>query len=141
MAHHFSFWGAIYITASSAKGPSHDAIFLATCNAFLPLVGRCKIGEYKFPSQFANISFNIPNICHKFTSLKSRIALQVARKIAPCDRALTRTSVVCIGNAAKNHTTNPFNFLVHTLSHAWRCFNINPPPILVLKYIFVKALD
>ena len=27
------------------------------------------------------------NICHKCTPLKSRIALQVARKIAPCDRA------------------------------------------------------
>ena len=27
----------------------------------------------------------MPNICHKFTSLKSRIALQVARKIVPFD--------------------------------------------------------
>ena len=40
---------------------------------------------YMFPSQFANIFFDIPNICHKSTSLKSRIALQVARKITPCD--------------------------------------------------------
>ena len=28
-------------------------------------------------------------ICQFYTSTKSRIALQVARKIAPCDRALT----------------------------------------------------
>ena len=32
-------------------------------------LGRCKIGKYKFPSQFANIFFNILIICHKFTSL------------------------------------------------------------------------
>ena len=34
--------------------------------------------------------FNIPTICHKFSSLKSRIAFQVARKIAPCDRAFSK---------------------------------------------------
>ena len=53
------------------------------CNSSL---GRCtgKIGKYKFPSKFADMFF----ICHKFTSLKRRIALQVARKIAPCDRAI-----------------------------------------------------
>ena len=37
--------------------------------------------------------FNISNICHKFTSIKSRIALQVARKIAPCDRTLSMTKI------------------------------------------------
>ena len=50
---------------------------------------RCKIGKYKFASKFADILLNVPNIGHKFTSLKSRIVLQVARKIAPCDSAFT----------------------------------------------------
>ena len=36
----------------------------------------------------------MPNICHKFSSLKSRIALQVARKIAPCYRAFSHTQHV-----------------------------------------------
>ena len=37
------------------KALSHGAIFLATCNAILLLsLGRCKIGKYTFPSQFAN---------------------------------------------------------------------------------------
>ena len=34
---------------------AHGAIFLATCNAILLLVYRCKIGKYTFPPQFANI--------------------------------------------------------------------------------------
>ena len=46
------------------------------------------------------IYFNILNICHKFTSLKSRIALQVARKIAPCDRALSLLQLYTVGVAA-----------------------------------------
>ena len=58
------------------------------CNLHCNTLGRCKIGKYKFPSQFANLFFNILNICHKFRCLKSRIALQLARKIAPCDGAL-----------------------------------------------------
>ena len=72
------------------KTLSHDAIFLATCNAIL-LLGDVKLANtcfyHSLLSEFANI-FNIPNICHKFTSLKSRIALQVARKFAPFDGAL-----------------------------------------------------
>ena len=56
------------------KALSHCAIFLATCNAILLL------GEGLANSSFYQrllIFFNIPNICHKFTSLKSRTALQV----------------------------------------------------------------
>ena len=34
------------------KALSHGAIFRTTCNSTL---GRCTIGKYKFPSQFANI--------------------------------------------------------------------------------------
>ena len=49
-------------------------------------LGKCKISKYKFANIFLTY-INIPNICHKFTSLKSRIALQVARKIAPCEWA------------------------------------------------------
>ena len=71
-----------------SKGPVKRCNFSCNlqCNSTFE---RCKIVKYKFPSQFANIFFNIPNICHKFTSLKSRIALQIARKIAPCDRAFS----------------------------------------------------
>ena len=36
---------------------------------------------------------NTPNIRHLFTSLKSRIALQVARKIAPCDWAFRNSAM------------------------------------------------
>ena len=49
-------------------------------------LGRSKIGKY----MFCQYIFNIPNICLKFISLKSRIALQVARKIVPRDRAFER---------------------------------------------------
>ena len=37
------------------KALSHGGIFLATCNACNSTFGRCKIGKYMFPSQFANI--------------------------------------------------------------------------------------
>ena len=49
--------------------------------------------------------FNIPNIFHKFTSLKSRIALQVARKIAPCDRTFSdiRAKRLCSVSKKKGH--------------------------------------
>ena len=68
------------------KALSHGAIFLATCNAILLLrdVNLCQMfGMLKIHLQtrwklvFAN-----------FISPKSRTALQIARKIAPCDRAL-----------------------------------------------------
>ena len=75
------------------KALSHDVVFLATCNAIL-LLGYVKLTNTCFHHRLL-IYFNIPNICHKFTSLKSRTALQAARKIAPCDRALTGTSNVC----------------------------------------------
>ena len=65
---------------------SHDVIFLSTCNAIQSL-GDVKLANTSFHHSCSYI-FNIPNICQKFTSLESRIALQVARKIAPCDRAL-----------------------------------------------------
>ena len=37
-------------------------------------LGKCKISKYKFANIFLTY-INILNICHKFTSLKSRIAL------------------------------------------------------------------
>ena len=62
------------------KALSHGVIFLATCNAIL-LLGDVKLANTCFyHSKLIYIS-NIPNSCHKFTSLKSRIALQVARKL------------------------------------------------------------
>ena len=70
---------------------SHGAIFLATYNAIL-LVGDVKLANTCFHHILLVYIFNFPNICHKFISLKSKIALQVGRKIAPCDRAfITRT--------------------------------------------------
>ena len=60
------------------KALSHGAIFLATCNAVL-LLGDVKFANTSFHYSLP-MYFNIPNIYHKFTSLKSRIALQVARK-------------------------------------------------------------
>ena len=68
------------------KALSHGAIFLATCKAVL-LLGDVKLANTSLYHSLL-IYFNIPNICNKFTSLKSRIALQVARKIAQCDRAI-----------------------------------------------------
>ena len=47
-------------------------------------LGRCKIGKYMFPSQCANMFLTYQ------TFVKSRNALQVARKTAPCDRALSK---------------------------------------------------
>jgi hypothetical protein len=64
----------------------HGAIFLATCNAILLLTERCKITKYESSLHSAdvlNISKFFTDFAIKLTSLKSRIALQVARKIAP----------------------------------------------------------
>ena len=36
----------------------------------------------------------IEHVFSNFTSLKSRIVLQVARKIAPCDRAFTNENLL-----------------------------------------------
>ena len=71
---------------STLKALSHDVIFVATCNAVLILGDKIQIQVSITVCQ--NI-FNITNICHKFTSLKSRIALQVSRKIAQCDKAFS----------------------------------------------------
>ena len=71
------------------KALSHGGIFLATCNACNSTFGRCKIGKYMFPSQFANIFLTYQTfVTNLHLLIKSRIAFQVARKIAPCDRAL-----------------------------------------------------
>ena len=75
-----------YAKHTCIKPLSHGAIFLATCNAIHSTLGRCKIGKYTFPSQFANIFLFVTNL-HLLRV--ARIALQVARKIAPCDRAFS----------------------------------------------------
>ena len=74
--------------AARLEALSHGAMFLATCNAIL-LMGDVKLANTCFRHSLLVYIFNIPNICHKFTSLEIRIALHVARKIAPCDRAFT----------------------------------------------------
>ena len=77
------------------KALPHDAIFLATCNAILPL--RCKIVKYASLLHFANVSLQIKHsslnltILLLYLSVKSRIGLQIARKIASCDSAFSST--------------------------------------------------
>ena len=71
------------------KALSHGAIFHATCNAILLLVD-VKLANTSFHHSLAKY-FYIPNICHKFTSLK----------IAPCDRAIN-----IIRGCVNTHTFN-----------------------------------
>ena len=59
-------------------------------------LGRCKIGKYIFLSQFANIFL----IYQTFVTNLHLIALQVARKIAPCDRAF---SLSCLLRRFESH--------------------------------------
>ena len=51
-------------------------------------LGRCKIGRYMFPSQFANIFLTYQTIVTNLHLLRVELQLQGARKIAPCNRAL-----------------------------------------------------
>ena len=79
------------------KGPVTQCNF--SCNLqWNSTLGRCKIGKYMFPCiTVCQYIFNIPKICPKFLHLlrvELRIVLQVARKIAPCDRALKRNDVL-----------------------------------------------
>ena len=67
----------------------HSAIFLATCNAIL-LLRDVKLPNTSLHYTPLTFSEHIEH-SHKLTSLKSRIALQVARKIAPCNMALTQS--------------------------------------------------
>jgi hypothetical protein len=73
----------------------HGAIFLATCNAILLL------RDVKLPNtslHYAPLMFSqhIENssLISLIKSLKSRIALQVARKIAPCNMTLRQQGPV-----------------------------------------------
>ena len=72
------------------KALSHGAIFLATCDQIV-LLGDVKLANTSFHHRLL-IYFNIPNICHKFTSLQ-RIALQeklhrVTRPLLSCRLSL-----------------------------------------------------
>ena len=68
----------------------HSAIFLATCNAIL-LLRDVKLPNTSLHYTPLMFSQHIENssLIYKLTSLKSRIALQVARKIALCNMALS----------------------------------------------------
>jgi hypothetical protein len=71
----------------------HGAMFLATCNAILLLrdVKLLNTSLYYTPLMFSKHIENSSLISLIDISQKlSRIALQVARKIAPCNMALTR---------------------------------------------------
>ena len=70
------------------KALSHGAIFLATCNAIL-LLGDVQLANTCFHHSlpiYSSYQTFVTNL--HLLSLKSRTALQVARKITPCDRAL-----------------------------------------------------
>ena len=68
------------------KALSHDAIFLATCNAILLLRDVTLWQMFGMLKIYLRTWWKL--VFANFISPKSRIALQVARKIAPCDRAL-----------------------------------------------------
>ena len=62
-----------------------DTRFNSSCNLQRNSTLKwCKIGKYAFSLHFADVFFTY----HELTSLNSRIALQLARKIASCDSAL-----------------------------------------------------
>ena len=49
-----------YAKHTCIKALSHGAVFLATCNVILLLIGRCKIGKYTLPSSEMNITGTLP---------------------------------------------------------------------------------
>ena len=71
---------------------SHDAIFFCNLERNSSLE-RCKIGKYASSLHFDKCVLHISNILHNLTSLESRIALQVARKIASCDMVFSFTKL------------------------------------------------
>ena len=83
----FRFWICpLLVQLTWLKALSHGAIFHATCDAvlFLRDVNLWQMfGVLKF---FSKLWLKL--VFANFTSTKGRIALQVARKIASCDRAL-----------------------------------------------------
>ena len=68
------------------KALSQATTFLATCNASL-LFRDAKLVNMRLNYTFLMSSSHISNILYQLTSFMSRIALQVARKIAACDSA------------------------------------------------------
>ena len=72
------------------KAMSHNAIFLATCNAFL-LLRDVKLGNTHLHSILLTCSSHIK---HSSLVKMSQVKLQVARKIASCDSALRKASTL-----------------------------------------------
>ena len=72
---------------ATLKALSHDAIFLATCNAIL-LLRDVELANTRLHSNLLMYSSEIKHSI-LINIFKSRIALQVARQTAPCDSALT----------------------------------------------------
>jgi hypothetical protein len=93
----------------------HGAIFLATCNAILLLrdVKLPNTSLHYTPLLFSQHIENSSLISLINISLKSRIALQVARKIAPCNMAFTlhyyatglHHELYCVNQAHNSSTT------------------------------------
>ena len=79
--------------ASLLKAMLHGAIFLAT-------------SAMQFYSWEMLIS-EISEVFGNFTSLKSRIALQVAREIAPCNMALTYSILTSQRSNKVKHLYSP----------------------------------
>ena len=74
-------------------------------------LGRCKIGKYMFPSQVANIFLTHQTFVTNLHPYRSRIALQFARKTAPCDRAFSRLIATC--NLKQPYCIEPTKIFVH----------------------------
>ena len=64
--------------SSKLKAMSHGAIFLATCNSTFE---RCKIGNYKFPSQFANIFLTYQTFVSNLHLLRVELRCKLQEKL------------------------------------------------------------
>ena len=67
--------------------------------------GTCKFGKYMFPSQFANIFLTYLTFVTNLYFLTVELpCIQVAKKIAPCDRPLNCIRMVaCFFNVFNLH--------------------------------------
>jgi hypothetical protein len=114
----------------------HGAIFLATCNAIL-LLRDVKLPNTSFhytPLMFSQHIENSSQILLYLTSLKSRIALQVARKIAPCNMAFRFKTSIFLD--IKCRAINCFSIDALSRLITKRCF-----PNSRLNYVYIQMIQ
>ena len=110
-------------TTWCAKGPVtrcnfpkalwRGAIFLATCNATLGTLGRCKIGKYTLPSQFANIFLTYQTFVTNWHLLRVELRCKFPGKLHRATGPLAHHVVL-------NHT---FELLINTTMLFWYIWN------------------